>query len=205
MVLQPITKPAKDVILYASGFPSVLHRVLWGPGAAGNKGAKGGYSLLSLSRLFLFSFFFPFYFFAYHISSWSFVWKKNPLCSNESLKTIDLDQISLFSMSTSGDPLTDVFWNSDRLSWPLLTSTPAILPSKQIILANPHWVLVIHSFFFLILKICLLKKASYTRLQWALRPYLPNHRISEIIVYPTKPSKWLVMVYKYNFQVISVC
>lgn len=205
MVLQPITKPTKDVILYASGFPSVLHRVLWGPGAAGNKGAKGGYSLLSLSRLFLF-FFLSFLFFCIPYLLMIFcLKKKNPLCSNKSLKTIDLDQISLFSMSTSGDPLTDVFWNSDRLSWPLLTSTPAILPSEQIILANPHWVLVIHSFFFLILKICLLKKASYTRLQWALRPYLPNHRISEIIVYPTKPSKWLVMVYKYNFQVISVC
>lgn len=37
------------------------------------------------------------------------LFEKSLLCSNESLKTIDLDQISLLSMSPSKDLLTNVF------------------------------------------------------------------------------------------------
>lgn len=57
-----------------------------------------------------FCFYYSFFFLLVHIAFLhGLLFEKNPLCSKESLKTIDLDLISLLSMSTSRDLLTNVF------------------------------------------------------------------------------------------------
>lgn len=162
MDMQPIMSPTKHAILQASDFPSVLQRVLWGPADVGDKGAKRGYSP---SQLFFFSLFF---FLAYCISSWYLIWKKKSFVFKQIFENHWLRPNFSIFYSTSWDPLTNVFWNSDRPHWPPLTSTPSVQPPKQIILAKPRRLLMICFFFLLlILKICWFKKLSYTRLEWA--------------------------------------
>lgn len=156
--------PNNDVIKWVSGFPPLLQRVVSFRGCSGKEQSKERvFSPFPKLTLFLFLLLSCIVLF-----SWSSVKKKKILCSHEPLKTGDWDQNSLFPTNTTWEPMTNIFWNSVRLYWPSLTSTPVILPEDQNILAKPCWLLVLPCFlnFFNSQNMFFLR--NYTGMEWVL-------------------------------------